>query len=177
MITAELARRLRASTVKVCEGGSGVIWSADGVIATNAHVLRPGELSVVLSDGREFAASLVRQDRRRDLALLQISARDLTPAPVGDSDALRAGEIVIAAGNPFGIAGVVTAGVIYATGKRWIEASVRLAPGNSGGPLADVQGRVIGINSMLHGGLALAIPSRAVARFVRDAVGGGAKAA
>jgi serine protease Do len=93
-------------------------------------------------------------------------------ADIGDSDALRVGELVVAVGSPFGLAGAVTAGVIHAipsrrpSGPRFIEADVRLAPGNSGGPLADSRGRVIGINARIAGGLALAVPSNVVTRFV-----------
>ena len=169
MTTPELASRLRASTVEVRQGGSGVIWSVDGAIVTNAHVLRSREPVVVLRDGREFPAAVVHYDRRRDLALLRIAATDLPAVTIGDSGHLRAGQVVTAVGNPFGIPGAVTSGVIHSAGGRWIETSVRLAPGNSGGLLADAEGCVIGINTMIQAGLAFAIPSNAIVAFVRAA--------
>lgn len=96
----------------------------------------------------------------------------MTPAEIGDSDSLRVGQLVVAVGNPLGLSGAVTAGLIHAIGPRrpagpsLIQADLRLAPGNSGGPLADARGRVIGINAMIAGGLALAVPSSLVARFL-----------
>src|SRR5258706_12605695 len=105
---------------------------------------------------------------RRDLASLKIGATGLPAATPGDSSALRVGELVIAVGNPMGFIGALTTGVVHAlpNRKRWVAADVRLAPGNSGGPLADAQGCVIGINTMIAGGLALAVPSNVVAEFL-----------
>src|SRR5262249_15594153 len=110
---------------------------------------------------------------RRDLAALHIRADDLPAARAVDSSQLRPGELVIAIGNPMGFVGALTTGVIHSVGPlhalgghSWVQASVRLAPGNSGGPLADAQGRVIGINTMVAGRLALAVPSNAVRRFL-----------
>jgi serine protease Do len=173
----EIAEQLRRSTVLVHAGtrgnGSGVIWSADGVIVTNAHVARGSRASVQLWDGREFNASVVLRDPRCDLAELRIEAANLPAAAVADSSQLRPGELAIAIGNPLGFVGALTTGVIHALGPirglgshLWVQANVRLAPGNSGGPLADAQGRLIGINSMVAGGLALAIPSNAVTQFL-----------
>jgi serine protease Do len=179
-----MAERLRRSTVHVRSGragaGSGVIWRADGLIVTNAHVVRRGPASIELADGREFEAQVIAADPRRDLASLQVDARDLPAATIGDSDNLRVGQLVVAVGNPLGLSGALTTGIVHAIaptddGARglaengrhtWVQADVRLAPGNSGGPLADVLGRVIGINSMVAGGLGLAVPSNAVARFL-----------
>lgn len=179
-----VAEQLRQSTVQVKGrhrgpsgqhgGGSGVIWQPDGVIITNAHVARGPEAVVSLADGRAFDATVTARDDGRDLAALKVEAADLPAASIGDSGALRVGELVLAVGNPLGLAGAVTAGVVHAIGgdgdgprqREWVRADVRLAPGNSGGPLADAQGRVIGINSMIAGGLALAVPSNAVQRFL-----------
>jgi serine protease Do len=170
-----LAERLRHVTVQVHGApagvGSGVLWSADGLIVTNAHVVR-GRVNVVLPGGRAVQARLLARDPEHDLAALAIDAHDLAPAEIGDSDRLRVGQLVVAVGNPLGLAGAVTAGLIHAIGPRHpagpslIQADLRLAPGNSGGPLADAQGRVIGINAMIAGGLALAVPSSLVARFL-----------
>ena len=173
----EIAEQLRRSTVVVHAGGrgngSGVIWSTDGVIITNAHVARASQMRIQLWDGREFDASLVSRDMRRDLAALRISAANLPAAAAADSSQIRPGELAIAIGNPLGFVGALTTGVIHAVGplrrwgsEPWVQADVRLAPGNSGGPLADARGRVIGINTMVAGRLALAVPSNAVTNFL-----------
>jgi len=170
----EVAERLRRSTVQVQTygkmrgGGSGVIWSADGLIVTSAHVVHDSHAKVSLWDGSSYEATLLNRDARRDLASLKIVASGLPAATPGDSSALRAGELVLAVGNPFGFIGALTTGVVHSTPsrKQWVAADVRLAPGNSGGPLADAQGRVIGINTMIAGGLALAVPSNAVGAFL-----------
>ena len=167
-----LAERLRASTVAVRVGragaGSGVIWSSDGAIVTNAHVASRPQAEVELSDGRRFVGRVERRDERRDLALLQIDVAGLTAAEKRDPSDLRVGEVLVAVGHPLGIANALTMGIAHAGGgDRFVQADLRLAPGNSGGPLADVHGRVVGINSMVvAGGLALAVPTDAVERFI-----------
>jgi serine protease Do len=173
----EIAEQLRRSTVLIHAGGrgngSGVIWSGEGVIVTNAHVVHGSNVRVQLWDGREYDASVAARDPRRDLATLQISAAALPAAYPADSSQLRPGELAIAIGNPLGFVGALTTGVIHAVGllralgsQTWVQASVRLAPGNSGGPLADARGHVIGVNTMVAGRLALAIPSNAVRDFL-----------
>jgi serine protease Do len=173
----EIAEQLRRSTVLVHAGGrgsgSGVIWSSDGVIVTNAHVAHGSHSRVQLWDGREFDAAVESRDPRLDLAELRINAANLPAASAADSSQVRPGEIAIAIGNPLGFVGALTTGVIHAIGplrrlgsQSWIQADIRLAPGNSGGPLADARGRVIGINTMVAGRLALAIPSDAVTSFL-----------
>src|SRR5229473_2028406 len=172
----EIAEHLRRSTVLIHAGsrgnGSGVIWTSDGIIVTNAHVARNSALRVQLWDGRELRAEIMSRDPRRDLALLHINGEDLPAARPGDSSQVRPGELAIAIGNPMGFVGALTTGVFHAVGplrglgtQSWVQASVRLAPGNSGGPLADAQGRVIGINTMVAGRLALAVPSNVVRQF------------
>lgn len=169
----EITERLRRSTVVVRAGrhgvGSGVIWSSGGCIVTNAHVARSSQLSLRLWDGREFDATITSRDLRRDLAALRIHTADLPSVLVADLSQVRAGELAIAIGNPLGFVGALTTGVIHSVGpvhglgpQPWVQANVRLAPGNSGGPLADARGRVIGINTMTAGRLALAIPSNVV---------------
>src|SRR6202163_2388695 len=172
----EIAEQLRRLTVLVGAGrgnGSGIIWSRDGVVVTNAHVARGSQVSVQLWDGREFDASVTSRDAHRDLAALRVKVNDLPAATAADSSQVRAGELAIAIGNPFGFVGALTTGVIHAVGpirglgpQAWVQANVRLAPGNSGGPLADAHGRVVGINTMVAGRLALAIPSNAVRDFL-----------
>jgi serine protease Do len=167
----ETADRVRRSTVQVESprggGGSGVIWRADGLVVTNAHVARRANGRIQLADGRVARATVAARDPQLDLALLEADVQDLPAAVAGDSDEVRVGEIVLAAGSPYGYAGTVTVGVIHArSNQRWIEADLRLGPGNSGGPLADARGRIVGINTMVANGLALAIPSNIVERFV-----------
>ncbi|MDQ6664471.1 MAG: trypsin-like peptidase domain-containing protein [Acidobacteriota bacterium] len=164
----ELARRLLPSSVQVGRGGSGVIWNSDGVIVTNAHVVRGPRVRVQLRDGRSLEGEVTARDPRRDLAALRVEARDLPAAAIGNSNGLRVGQIVAAVGNPLGVVGSVTAGIIHAAGEsNWIQADVRLAPGNSGGMMTDTEGRVVGINTMIVSGIAFAIPSNAVAAFLK----------
>lgn len=173
----EITEKLRRSTVLIQvgnrSGGSGVIWSSDGTILTNAHVTRGRQVSVRLWDGREYDAAVASRDPRRDLASLHIQATSLPSVFVADSSQVRPGELVIAIGNPMGFVGALTTGVIHAIGpvhglgpQLWVQADVRLAPGNSGGPLADACGRLIGINTMVAGRLALAIPSNVARAFL-----------
>ncbi len=171
----EVAEQLRRSTVLVHAGGSGsgVIWTADGTIVTNAHVARGAQAGVQLWDGRELEAKIMSRNPRRDLALLSVDANQLSAAAVADSSEVRPGELAIAIGNPLGFIGALTTGTVHAIGplrglgpQSWIQANLRLAPGNSGGPLADARGRIIGINTMVAGRLALAIPSNTVQDFL-----------
>jgi serine protease Do len=176
----EIGESLRRSTVQVRDGrrsgGSGVIWNSDGLIVTNAHVARSPRMTIELWDGRTYPAELQRRDARRDLASLTVAARQLPPATPGDSGRLRAGELVIAVGNPLGFTGALSTGVVHALGplnglgrRNWVQAAIRLAPGNSGGPLADALGKVVGINTMVvGGGLALAVPVNTVEQFLRS---------
>jgi serine protease Do len=173
----EIAEQLRRSTVLIHAGGrgsgSGVIWSSDGLVVTNAHVVRGSRVCVQLWDGREFEAVIQLRDPRRDLAQLRIDAANLPAASPADSSQVRPGELAIAIGNPMGFIGALATGVIHGVGpiprlgsQSWVQADVRLAPGNSGGPLADARGRIVGINTMVAGRLALAIPSNAVRDFL-----------
>jgi serine protease Do len=153
--------------------GSGVLWDPSGLIVTNAHVARGAKALVMLWDGREVEARVEASDPRRDLAALRVRADGLAAAIMADSSRLRAGEVAIAVGNPWGFLGAMTLGVVQAVGtihglgeRPWVQSDVILAPGNSGGPLADANGRVIGINTMVAGRVALAIPSNEVSRFV-----------
>ena len=175
----EVSERLRRATVQVRlaggrGGGSGVVWNANGLVLTNAHVARGDALEVELWDGRRMPGEVTSRDPRRDLAALRIPAGGLEPCTPGDSSAVRAGELAIAVGNPLGFAGAVSVGVIHSTGalpgmgrQKWIRADVRLAPGNSGGPLANARGEVIGINTAIVNGLGVAAPSQSAIEFLR----------
>ena len=181
----EIGERLRQSTVQIVDGsrgaGSGVICDQGGLVITNAHVIFRDRAGIQLWDGRRFAGQLLARDPRLDLAALRIDAADLPAVKVGDSTMVRAGELALAVGNPFGLPGALSIGVIHAVGPlpqmddrwqdrrshTWVQAALSLAPGNSGGPLADAQGRLIGINTMITStGLALAIPSNTVIEFL-----------
>jgi serine protease Do len=173
----QIAERLRRSTVQISSGrrgqGSGIIVKSDGVIVTNSHVAGDCSLEVRLWDGSSFSAHLDARNGRRDLAVLRIPAANLPPVTLGNSDEVRVGELVIAVGNPLGFMGAVTTGIVHAIGRRpglgptkWVQADVQLAPGNSGGPLANARGEVIGVNTMVAAGLGLAVPSNAVARLL-----------
>jgi serine protease Do len=180
---AELTRFVRAFTVAVLDGrrsaGSGLIWDRDGIIVTNAHVVRSGRATIVFDSGRSVEAKVRRRSDALDLAVLQCDPlrEDFSAAVVRDSADVVPGELAIAVGNPLGVTGAVTAGLVQRANRRWVAADVRLEPGNSGGPLADARGRVIGINSMTSGSLGYAVASSAVQAFLADARAKGTRAA
>jgi serine protease Do len=150
--------------------GAGIVWDGRGTIVTNAHVVRGEVATIEWDDGRTQRAQVVRRDDDRDLAALRVAERPgLIAAPVRSCASVVPGELAVAVGNPYGLQGVVTAGLVQRCNSRWVVADVRLAPGNSGGPLADAWGRIIGINAMVARGYALAIPSDAATAFVRAA--------
>lgn len=171
---ATIANSLRRSTVRIWShdngNGSGVIWSPDGVIVTNAHVVTHQTAIVELWDGRMLEAAVTARNLARDLVALQVAASDLPAAPIADTSALRVGELVLAMGNPLGLTGVLTIGMLHALGcyHNWLQADVTLAPGNSGGPLANAAGHVIGINTMIVEGRGFAVPSHVVQQFLSD---------
>lgn len=183
-IPGRLAEALRKSTVQLrsdnsrFEGsGSGIVISPDQVV-TNAHVIQTHNTVIEGWEGKTVKASVIKEDRRRDLALLAAPGLNAEPAILGDSDALRPGTAVVAVGNPLGFIGALSSGTVQRTlrldmgfrntvRQNWICSNVRLAPGNSGGPLANMRGEIIGINTMVAtGGLAFSIPSRAVQDFL-----------
>jgi serine protease Do len=188
-----VARRLRQSTAIVRVGagrrgaavgqGAAVVWSADGLLLTNAHVARSAEAVIDLPDERRLAARVVARDARHDLAVLRVDpgAIPLLAAPIGDVAALRPGQLVLAFGHPLGISNSLSVGVLHGTratavrhsggfgASELLSADITLAPGNSGGPLADAAGRVIGINTLIANGLGFAV-SIDRARRVVDAL-------
>ncbi len=140
--------------------GSGFITSADGYVITNAHVVADSdEVTVTLTDKREFKAKLIGSDERTDIAVLKIEATGLPKASLGDSDRVRVGEWVVAIGSPFGFENTVTAGIVSAKTREsrealtpFIQTDVAVNPGNSGGPLFNMRGEVIGVNSQIYSG-------------------------
>lgn len=168
---AALGGRLRAATVHIRSrdgAGSGVVWSANGLIVTNAHVVGSHAL-VELGDGRRFEGTTLARDPRRDLAVMRIAGLHLPTLQPRFSEP-QPGELAFAFGHPAGTTNAVALGVIHSVqehrGRRIILADVRLAPGNSGGPLVDHRGALLGINSMIAYGFAVAIPADDVSRFV-----------
>ncbi|HEX4885663.1 MAG TPA: DegQ family serine endoprotease, partial [Casimicrobiaceae bacterium] len=153
--------------------GSGFIVSADGYIVTNTHVVDAAdEVRVRLTDRREFIAKVVGTDKRTDVAVIKIDAKDLPKVTIGDPEKLKVGEWVVAIGKPFGLENTMTAGIVSAKGRDlpqenlvpFIQTDVAINPGNSGGPLFNLRGEVVGINSLIYSrsggymGLAFAIP-------------------
>ena len=166
-------RRQVPQEVPVAGEGSGFIVSPDGIILTNAHVVKGAKtVTVKLTDRREFSAKVLGSDPKTDIAVLKIDARNLPVVKLGDSNRLQQGEWVLAIGSPFGFENSVTAGVVSAKGRAlpddsavpFIQTDVAVNPGNSGGPLLNANGEVVGINSQIYTrsggyeGLSFAIP-------------------
>lgn len=166
--------------------GSGFIYSSDGYILTNNHVVKDADkVTVVLTDGREFDAEIVGTDPPSDVALIKIDAKDLPYLELGDSEALRIGEWVLAIGNPFGLSHTVTAGIVSAKGRsnigltsyeNFIQTDAAINPGNSGGPLINLDGKAVGLSTAILGpganiGIGLAIPinmAESIAKQLRE---------
>jgi serine protease Do len=157
--------------------GSGVVFTPDGAILTNNHVVEEAlTINVRLRDGRYLPGRLVGRDPATDLAVVKVDATGLTPAKFADSDAARVGEWVVAIGSPFGLGYTVTAGVLSAKGRGglgmnaiedYLQTDASINPGNSGGPLCNLQGDVLGINTMIVGrgqGIGFAVPSNLAQR-------------
>jgi Do/DeqQ family serine protease len=165
--------------------GSGMIVSKEGHIVTSWHVVKGAtQITVQLSDGRSLPAQLAGADPRTDIAVLKIQAEGLSPIAFGDSDKVRVGQTVFAVGNPFGLQETVTQGIISAKGRRdtseagneFFQTSTSINPGNSGSPLIDIRGQVIGINKSIFSksggseGIAFAIPSNVARKIYEDIV-------
>jgi serine protease Do len=170
-------------------GGSGFLVASDGYIVTNNHVIKDaGKITVTLNDGREYVASVKGADPRSDLAVIKIEEKDLPFLTFGDSEGLKIGEWVVAIGNPFGIGATLTVGVVSAKGRQdlgiasyedFIQTDAAINVGNSGGPLLNLQGELIGVNTAIftkggaYVGIGLAIPSRMAESVVDQIVDSG----
>jgi serine protease Do len=175
-------RRERAYTSQSL--GSGFVWSSDGIIVTNNHVVEgASRITVNLNDGRQLPAKLLGVDPDSDLAVLRVDQKGLPAAPIGTSSDLMIGESVVAVGNPFGLSGTVTTGVVSALGRSvpsqdqsrtftdFIQTDASINPGNSGGPLLNIEGRVIGINVAIYAqaqGIGFAIPVDRAKKVIED---------
>jgi serine protease Do len=164
--------------------GSGFVWSSVGIIVTNNHVVEgASRITVNFSDGTQVPATLIGVDPDSDVAVLRVDAKNLLAAPIGTSSDLLIGETVIAVGNPFGLSGTVTTGVVSALGRSvpskeagrtftdFIQTDASINPGNSGGPLLNIEGRVIGINTMIYAnaqGIGFAIPVDRAKKVIQD---------
>lgn len=162
--------------------GAGTIWHRDGLVVTNAHVIRQHPTpTVILPDGRSLPGRVLAQDTQRDLAALAVEATNLPTIELGASQQLRPGDWVMALGHPWGVLGAATAGIVIDTGQplelprhrgELIQVSLHLRPGHSGGPMVDVRGRLVGINTMIAGPeVGLAIPLHTVKEFLRETLG------
>ena len=154
--------------------GAGTVWHQDGLILTNAHVVRDRALRVSLEDGRVLTARVAAVSKELDLAALTVDAHDLPAIPVADSRSVKPGEFVLAIGHPWGQVGAATSGIAIGleshddSGHEWLAVNMQLRPGNSGGPLLDSEGRLIGINAIMSGpNVGLAVPSHVAKAFLR----------
>lgn len=174
----ELAREIGRSVVLVRgpmgSSGSGVSWDRPGLVITNHHVVAGLTAELTVADGRRLTARVVRRAPALDLAALQVDGDfDQAPAaPIGDSDQLQVGELVVAVGNPMGERNAPSLGIVASAAADVLRLSVKLRPGNSGGALVNARGQVVGIPHMVTGnGLALAVATRTVRAFLNGATG------
>ena len=171
-----MAEALQQVVVEVRSGetasGTGIIWGGAGLVVTNAHCIRRGAAVQVIAGGKWREAHALAYHPHHDLALLAAPSVTGPLLELRDPESLRSGELVLAHGHPLGVKDALAMGVLHAVTRdrsgsaRWIVADVRLAPGNSGGPLVDAEGRLVGINSMVVNGLGVAVPASMVHRFV-----------
>jgi serine protease Do len=176
---ADLVSRLAPSVVEVQAGrgiGAGTIWRSDGLIVTNDHVVPFGRAEIRLVDGRTAIGQVVARDPGNDLAVIEVGLSALLAVETR-RDPVRPGELVMAIGHPFGVRHAVALGIVSTTTgsvegfeRPLIRADVPIGPGNSGGPLVDASGRVVGINAMVGGGMALAVPASLAEGLVRAVI-------
>ena len=180
VVSINIGWRVHSEGMESGGAGSGVLFAPDGYILTNSHVVHQAtRLEIVLSDRRTFEAVVIGEDPATDLAVIRVHGSGLPFAALGNSDLLRVGQLAIAIGNPYGFQSTVSTGVVSALGRHWrhdngrlieniVQHTAPLNPGNSGGPLVDSRGEVIGINMAIirdAQGLSFSIPA-ATARWV-----------
>lgn len=183
---ADLVGQVQQSVVQVRDSsrgaGAGTIWHSDGLIITNSHVVRGGGLfQVALYDGRVLPARLLARDDKNDLAALSVDAKDLPTITPGSSRRLTPGQWVFAVGHPWGVTNAATGGVVIRAGQGLPEMNIsgdfvvtdtHLRPGNSGGPLIDAAGRMVGVNTLITGwNVGVAVSVDAVKDFLKRALG------
>jgi S1-C subfamily serine protease len=183
---AAIVEKARGSLVQISNGkrgglGAGTIWHSDGLIITNAHVVQREPLHVTLPDQQTFPAKILAHNPDLDLAALSVEAHNLPTIELGNSEQLQPGELVLALGHPWGVAGAVSAGPVINVGpppeiprlkNEFVQAGLQLRPGHSGGPMVDVLGRLIGINTLITGPeVGLAIPLHIVKAFLKQKLG------
>ncbi len=181
-----IVEKARRSLVRISNGkqggtGAGTIWHSDGLIITNAHVVQREPTHVTFPDERKLPAKVLAYDSELDLAALSVAANDLPTIELGNSTMLQAGELVLALGHPWGVSGAVSAGAVINVGlppeqpglaREFVQAGLQLRPGHSGGPMVDVQGRLVGINTMITSfEVGLAVPVHVVKKFLRETLG------
>ena len=180
-----VVERARAALVRIDSGGrgagAGTIWHPEGLILTNAHVAGGRSLRVTLPNGKTQPARLIAHDKIHDLAALTVEGNGLPAVDLGNSDRLEPGDWVVALGHPWGVHGAATAGVVIAVSvppemdsmdREFIQVSLHLRPGHSGGPLVDAQGRLIGVNTMMAGpNVGLAVPVQTIKAFLKERLG------
>ena len=182
----QVVENARLSLVEVRNGrggsGAGTIWHPEGLIITNAHVIRSRSPQVVLPDHTIRPARVLAYDSHSDVAALAVDAAGLPTIQLGESRNLRPGQWVMALGHPWGINGAVTGGVVIGAGRdlpempysnrEWVAVGLHLRPGHSGGPLVDAAGRLVGINTMMVGPeVGMAVPVHVVKAFLRRELG------
>jgi serine protease Do len=157
--------------------GAGIIWGGAGLVVTNAHCAPRGASLTVDLEGKWHGARVLTYHPQHDLALLAVPSAGAPLLESRDPESLHPGELVLAHGHPLGVRDALALGIVHGVARdqrtgqpRWIVADVRLAPGNSGGPLVDALGRLVGINSMVVNGLGVAVPATLVQRFVDRAL-------
>ena len=174
--------QVKQSLVQINNGhgghGAGTLWHSRGLVVTNAHVLTSESPTVTLLDQRTFPARVLASDPHLDLAALAISGTGLPTVALGDSRLLRAGEVVLALGHPWGIRGAVSAGPVISVGlppeiahlnREFVQAGLQLRPGHSGGPMVNTAGQLVGINTLITGPeVGLAVPIHWVKRFLKQ---------
>ncbi len=185
--TARVVESVAAAVVQLvgAEGslGAAVVWRADGLLVTNAHVAvgqrGPRTLQVVFRDDQRLPARLLAYDLARDLAALHVERADLTAIAIGDSSRLRAGDYLMALGHPWGVIDGLTGGVLIGRGtqlpemqgQEWLAVDMQMRPGHSGGALFNAAGQLVGINTLIRGPeVSFAVPVNAVKLFMREVI-------